>query len=322
MQNYNKEDLKKQFSVLYLPSGGRYYKNKNKYLLIRYLTAVEEHILCDSLLMESGIGIELVLKSLIIDDIDIKDLLLSDYQAILIYLRSTSYGDSIEANVKCPNCSKEFEHFIKLSELQFKEPLLEPNEEGKYLLYIEEFDLKILICPLTLRKEMEKNQNNIDKNFFFIKDDEGVTKIKKEKTLSLVYNIESINEITDKEKIGDIVRKLPKKYIDEINIFIENNQVGINEKIKIECPFCSNAFEQKFLVGYNFLSLPLNYKDNIYEEIFLITYYGKSIGIIDAESLTVNQRKWHIHRIREEIDKQNAAEKAAVNKAKSNKGKI
>ena len=62
VQSNNKIDLSRQFSLINLPSEGKYYLDKKKSLLVRYLTATEEHVLCDSMLMESGRGIELVLS--------------------------------------------------------------------------------------------------------------------------------------------------------------------------------------------------------------------------------------------------------------------
>ena len=319
--NKTKVDLSKQFSIINLPSMGMCYPQKNKSLLIRYLTAVEEHILCESMLMESGRGIELVLDSLLMDDMDVRKLLLSDFQALLIFLRSTSYGDSFDINPTCPHCGKESDNSFKLSELEFKKQKIEPNENGNYIIFIQDLEIEIVISPMTLEKELQKYENETNEDFFVFKNDEGEPiKIKKEKSLALAYNIDSINDITNKEHIKKIIKKLPKKYFDYINKFIEENEVGIEERINMICSCCGEEFRQKVLVGYNFLSLPSNYKQSIYEEIFLITYYGKGITYADAMSMPVVQRKWHVRRIKEEIDKQSEAERNAMAKAKS-KGK-
>jgi hypothetical protein len=322
--SYKKKiDLSRQFSIINLPSKGIYYPNKNKSLLVRYLTAIEEHILCDTFLMESGRGIELVLSQLIMDNIDIKELLMCDFQAILMFLRSNAYGDIIEINPICPHCGKEGENEFKLSDLNFKKSEISPNENGKYVIFLPEIEKEFVISPLTLAKELEKIENESDNDYFIIKNEEGInTKIKKEKSLSLVYNIDSINEFSNKEQIKKIIRKLPKKQIDSIINFIKENELGIDEKVNLKCPFCGEEFIQRVDAGYNFLSLPDSYKNNIYEEIFLLTYYGKAITYTDAMVMPVVERKWHIRRIKEEIEKQNAAEKQAMNKAKANKGKF
>ena len=317
--NKKKVDLTRQFSIINLPSKGVYYKDKKKSLLIRYLTAVEEHILCDEFLMESGKGIELVLSDLIIDDFDIKNLLLSDFQAILIFLRSTAYGDRVEITPVCPHCGKENETSFNLSGLEFKKPKNEPNEEGKYVIFLPEIETEFVISPMTLTRELEKHDGETEEDYFNLKDEDGLDiKIKKEKALALVYNIDSINGISDKKQIRKILKRLPKKYINYITEFIKENEVGVEEAIDIQCEFCMENFKQRVFVGYNFLSLPPSYKNNIYEEGFLITYYGKGITRQDAMKMAVVERKWHITRIKQEVDKQNEAERAAMNKAKAN----
>jgi len=321
--NNKKVDLTRQFSIINLPSKGVYYPDKKKSLLIRYLTAVEEHILCDSMLMASGKGIELILQDLIIDDIDVKKLLLSDFQAILIFLRSTAFGNNVEMKLVCPHCSKEADYEFMLSELEFKKPKVEPSEGGKYVIFLPEIETEFIISPVTFEKEMEKFENETEDDYFVIRNEDGVnTKIRKDKSLSLVYNIDSINGISDKDQIKKIIRKIPKKYVDYIAQFINENEVGIDEKVKFKCSFCGEDFIQKVLVGYNFISLPETYKQNILEEIFLITYYGKGINRQDAINMAVYERKKHIQRIRDEMDKQNEQEKKAMNKAKSGKAKF
>jgi len=319
-----KVDLSKQFSLINLPSKGVYYKNKKKSLLVRYLTAEEEHVLTDSMLLETGRAIELVLENLIIDeDVNVKELLLSDFQAVLIFLRSTAYGDSVEIKPTCPHCNKEGENEFKLSELEFKKQKIQPNENGKYVIFVPEVEMEFIISPLTLEKELEKIENETDDDFFMYKNEDGEkTKIRKEKTLSLVYNIDSINGISDKEIIRKIIRKLSKKQLDSIVKFIKENEVGVDEHIELNCSYCGEDFTQRVTIGYNFISLPPTYKDSILEEIFLLTYYGKSITRADAMAMPVFERKWHIRRIKEEVDKQNQAEKSAMNKAKASKGKF
>ncbi len=232
-----KVDLSKQFSLINFPSKGLYYPNKKKSLLIKYLTANEEYVLCDSMLMESGLGIELVLDNLIMEDFNIKDLLLVDFQAILMFLRSTAFSDKVDITPKCPHCGKEDKNEFRLSQMKFKEPKDQPNEFGKYVIFLPEIEMEVIISPLTLGKELEKIKNESDEDYFIIKDDEGIdTKIKKEKSLSLVYNIDSINGITDKEQIKKIIRKLPKKHSDTVFNFIKRNEMSVRMSVSLVLP--------------------------------------------------------------------------------------
>jgi len=317
-----KIDISQPFSILNFPSQGLYYPDKKKSVLIKYLTAVEEHVLTDSFLVESGRGIELVLDNLIMDDLDVRELLTGDFQALLIFLRSTAYGDNVEIAPTCPHCNKEAENGFKLSELEFKEQKTLPNKNGKYCIEIEEINLTFILSPMTFEKELEKSKSDDEDDYFTFKDSDGTVKIKKEKTLSLAYNIESINGNSNKDLIKKVVRKISKKHIDLLLEFIKENESGIQDYIELNCPYCGEDFRQATAMGYDFISLPYEYKETVLEEIFLITYYGKGITYQDAMQLPVFQRKWHIRRIKEELDKKSKAEKTAYNNAKGKKGKF
>lgn len=316
-----KIDLTRQFSVLNLPSGGVSYENKNKSLLIKYITSSEEHILCDSLLMESGKGIQFILDSVVLDDdFDTKNILLGDLQSVLIFLRSTAYGDSIEFPITCPHCSKEGDGGFKLSEMKIKKPLKTPDDGGKYSLFFEDINKNVVISPITLLMEIEKNlSESVDDYYILNNNGEEPLKIRKQKTLSLAYNIESINGVTDKNIIKKHIRTLPKKHVDYLTQFIEDNSFGVDDKIPVVCDFCGKDFVQKIYIGHDFLKHSPTYKENIYEECFLLSYYGKGVTHQDAINMSVVERKWHIRRIKEEIDKKNEAEKQAMSRAKSKK---
>ena len=111
-------------------------------------------------------------------------------------------------------------------------------------------------------------------------------------------------------------------YTDRLLDFIKDNESGVQDSIILTCPFCGEEFRQMTDMGYSFISLPYEYKETILEEIFLITYYGKGITRQDAMGMPVYERKWHIRRIKEELDKKAQAEKRSYASAKSKKGKF
>ena len=309
-----KIDISQPFSVLNFPSEGEFYLNKQSSVLIHYLTAIEENVLTDELLMRNGRGIELVLNNLIVDgENEIKNLLIGDYQALLVFLRSTAYGDKVEIELTCPLCSKTSENHFQLSALKFKEPKYKPSEDGKYTIQVEGLNLNFVIIQKTLQQEIDEENSNKESDFIKV---EGL-KIKKTRTISLVGSIESINGITNKQKITAIVKRLNRNQIKSLQSFIKENETGVDGDVEFQCSFCGELFKQNLNVGYNFISLPYSYKEIILEEIFLITYYGKGITRNDAMAMPVFERKWHIRRIKEELDKKEKAETAAYNKSKS-----
>lgn len=318
-----KHDLTKQFSVINLPSKGRFYPNQKKRILIRYLSAHEEHVLTDIFLVKSGIGIEMVLDNLIVDDdIQARDLLLSDFQALLIFLRSTAFGDKIDLPIVCPYCKKEGEHPFYLSQLDFRENISLPNKDGEFEVIVDtgERELDVRLKPVTFGHYIDQEDDNDEQNYIIFKDGQKEIKIKKDRTLKILNTVKSVNGNTDKQYIRKAIGSLPKSISDELMEVIKDNEVGVREELTYECPYCSEESTHKISLGYNFISLPEDYKENIMEECFLITYYGKGITYQDATNMPVFVRKWHIRRIKKEVDKQNAAERSAMAKAKSGSG--
>jgi len=304
--------------MINLPSEGVFYKNRKKSLLIRYLTAIEESVLTDGILNESGKAIEMVLNDLIIDnDIEARDLLMCDIQAILIFLRSTAYGDSVELDFKCPNCKNTSKVNLVLSALDWKTPEYKPSKSGEYVIELPNSDIQLKTRPLFFRDELEKEE---DDDFLEIKDGSSIIKIKRESTNKIASFVTEINGETSKTKIKKIIRNLPKSSVLLLKDFFKNNELGVSEENEFTCEYCQEKTKTSIPFGYNFLSLPSEYKKNILEEVFLLTYYGKNVSFESAYKMPVFQRRWHINRIQEELEKKHEAEKGAVERAKS-KGK-
>ena len=258
------------------------------------------------------------MDNVIIDnDILSSDLVLSDYQAVLLFLRSTAYGDNIDSKFICPHCNKENDFRILISKLQFKEKKNIPNNADGYLLVLPKSKMEVKIRPLTFKEEFEISKQFQNEKFTILI--EGIpTEIKRESTIKLLTNIREINGTIDKEVIRKLLRKMPKMDSDYLNKFIKENESGLDNLIEMNCEYCSNTSKQLIDFGLNMLSLPETYTSSLWEELFLITYYGKGgITMAEAMNMPVVKRKWHLNRIQEEVEKKNDAERAASQKSKS-----
>ena len=311
------EDISSPFDLINLPSQGIFYKNKKDSLVVRYLTAIEENLLCNEMLMSSGKGIQFVLNRVIVDnDIQIESLLLSDFQAILMFLRSTAYGDRIETSFDCSNCSRKNEINIFLSQLDFRENESSPDDNGEFSVSLPLSNLNIKTTPLTLGSQIYVNLQ--PKDTLEIYDEErGSISIERSSTSRLSSFVSEINNIRDKEKIKSVVRKIPKRDSIVLKEFIDSNEVGVKNVFLNECVFCGHESQHKMEIGYNFLNLPSEHKNTVLEEIFLITYYGKGVTRGDALSMPVFERRWHINRIKEEMEKKKRAEENAMKEVKT-----
>src|SRR6056300_578593 len=107
-QQYGQINMNLPHDVVPLPSGGLFYKNKKKALKVGYLTAQDENILIST--TNNKNIIQTLLRSKIYEtDIHVDDLLESDVEAIMIFLRNTAFGPEYIFNLLDPKTNKKFE---------------------------------------------------------------------------------------------------------------------------------------------------------------------------------------------------------------------
>ena len=314
----NIQDIKNidvPFDALTLPSMGLFYSSKTSVLYVKYLTAREENILTQPSLMENGYGLELVLDSVVINkEIELDELLVGDKQALLLYMRSTSYGDSFPIITECPKCNMTGETKFELSSLSAKELNNFPDDNGLYTFVMPKMKLngekvEIKFEPLRIRHEKKinsliENEKKENKKYF------------SNVTLKFQMQIFSINGITDKSFISKIIKKFPIKDSSELREYMDYVEPGINTNVPVSCKNCSNKYETNLYITNDIFTLDPTYKSNLWEEIFLIWYYGKGVNRSDIYNMSTVERRWSLQRISEEIDKRNKAEQAAADKAR------
>jgi len=121
------------FDVIDLPSKGYFYKNKKNTVRVGYLTAADENIITSPNLLQNGNMIDILLRKKIKDkDINIHELLPGDKQAILIFLRSTGYGNDYPIILIDPLTGEQFEHIVDLQTLKVKELIEVPDNQGEF----------------------------------------------------------------------------------------------------------------------------------------------------------------------------------------------
>jgi hypothetical protein len=185
--------------VVQLPSKGKFYKNGKKAIKVGYLTAQDENILIS--INKTDNIINTLLKNKIYEtDIKINELLEGDVEAILIFLRNTSFGPDYNFILKDPKTGKNFEHVIMLDELDFVEPKINPNSEGLFEFNLPKsaVDIKCRLLTIGDVEEISKLTESYP---------EGVTVPIVTKRLE--KHIVSVNGNTDKEYISKFILSLP-----------------------------------------------------------------------------------------------------------------
>lgn len=158
--DFNAPNSNEAYDIIPLPSNGECYKNKISRVPVAYLTAYDENLITSPNLYRDGLVIDLLLKNKVVDkSINVDDLVSGDVDAIILFLRATSYGTDFPVSVTDPQTGKSIETTIDLSSIHTKDFKLKGDENGyfdytlpktkkvvkfKYLTRKEEKDLRTL----------------------------------------------------------------------------------------------------------------------------------------------------------------------------------
>ncbi len=216
--NYVPDEYKIPYDVIELPSQGILYKNKKSSVKIEFLTTLDENILSSPNIINSGKLVDLLLERKVKElGFDTRDLLEGDRMAILIFLRSTGFGEKYTQPVINPSTGKIEEGEINLNELKQKKLTVLPDESGEFDYILPNSNKKVKFRFLTGRDEDEIDF--MDKNLMERNKDE----ISQKPTLRLERSIMEIDGIRDKIKLSTIIKNLSlidsrslRKYMDDI----------------------------------------------------------------------------------------------------------
>jgi hypothetical protein len=214
-RQYAQENLTLPHDVVPLPSEGVFYKNKKKSLKVGYLTAADENIL-----MAGGDDMTTnLLRSKIYEpDIKVDDLLEGDIEAILIFLRNTSFGPEMTLNLTDPKTSKPFKSSIMLDQLPIKKGQ-EPNPDGTFTVTLPKSNTTVKLKVLSYGEIIDINK---------ALDSYPQGRVSPVVTMKLQKQIVEANGVSDKGEIAKFIEQLPiadSKYIKE---FLSENEPSLD----------------------------------------------------------------------------------------------
>lgn len=211
-RQYGQQDFSLPHDVVTLPSQGKFYKNKKKSVKVGYLTAQDENILISASRTDNVVN-KLVKNKIYEPDLRVEDLLEGDLEAILIFLRNTSFGPEYNFVLRDPGTNTEFNHTVRLDELDFNEVKHEPNNEGLFEIKLPKSGSLALCRLLTMGENDEINKQ-------MSKYPPGV--VPPTITTKLERQIVSIDGNQDREHIAKYVLNMPimdskfiRKYLTE-----------------------------------------------------------------------------------------------------------
>lgn len=125
-------DLMMSYEIVYLPSEGYFYEDGLSEIKIEYLTSKDEDLLTTPSIIESGnVFDELLRRKVKTPNVDLNKLLTGDRSALILFLRTTSYGTDYTVNVYHPLTGEIFKSTVDLSLLKYKK-LVKPGEDGLF----------------------------------------------------------------------------------------------------------------------------------------------------------------------------------------------
>jgi len=222
-KQYAQENLTLPHDVVPLPSEGVFYKNKKKSVKVGYLTASDENIL-----MAGGddVTINLLRAKIYEPDLKIDDMLEGDVEAILIFLRNTSFGPEMSINVKDPKTDKQFRTNVMLDQLPIKKGQ-EPNVDGSFTVILPKSNTTIKIKPLTYGEMRDINK---------ALDSYPQGRVTPSVTIRLQKQIIEINGSIDKGEIAKFVEQLPIADSKFIREFLNENEPRLDMSKVVNTP--------------------------------------------------------------------------------------
>jgi hypothetical protein len=91
-------------------------------------------------------------------DLRPEDMLNGDIEALLIFLRNTSFGPEYKISVIDPQTNKRFSTEIMLDSLDFKKTSVSPNDDGTFDVTLPKSGVNVKVKPLTWKEVQEINK--------------------------------------------------------------------------------------------------------------------------------------------------------------------
>lgn len=226
--NAGQENFTLPHDVVQLPTGGIFYKNKKKHVKVGYLTANDENILVGAIQQgRENLVLGLLRGKLYEPDLKPEDLLDKDVEAILIFLRNTSFGPEYNFKITDPSTGKLFETSVTLDELNIKQGKTNPNEDGTFTTTLPKSGVSVKLKPLTFGEVVE-----IDK----MAETYPAGRVAPKISWRLNKQIVELNGSNDRGQISMFIESLPIMDSKYIRNFLNENVPSLDLNKKVYTP--------------------------------------------------------------------------------------
>jgi len=226
-ESYGQMNFNLPHDVVKLPTKGMFYKPKKESLKVGYLTAQDENVLMSSNTNSEGIISTLLRNKIYEPGFDIGQLLNVDIQAILLFLRNTSFGPEYNFTFKDSVTGRDFETTIILDEINILQPKHSPNDEGLFEFRLPKTNKNVKLKLLTLSddKEIEKISESYPQGM-----------VAPVVTKKLERHIVEMDGDSDKGKIATFIPQMPIGDSKDLQKFISECEPKLDLKRTITTP--------------------------------------------------------------------------------------
>jgi hypothetical protein len=212
--------------VVKLPTQGIFYKSKKTSVKVGYLTANDENYLMTNNNKES-IVMTLLRNKIYEHELRPDELVESDVEAILLFMRNSSFGPEYTVNLIDPKTSKMFEHTEVVDVIKMKEVNEKPDNEGYFNTTLPKSGAEVKLKPITFYESIEL-ENLMEKY------PKGITAPLI--TQRLNKEIISVNGNDDKGVISEFINNLPIMDSKYIRKYLKENVPQLDLKRQVIAP--------------------------------------------------------------------------------------
>ena len=241
---FNNTDSNAQYDVISLPSNGECYKSKIGRVPVAYLTAYDENIITSPNLYRDGLVIDYLLKNKIVNkEVNVEDLVSGDVDAIVLFLRATSYGVEFPVSVADPDTGKMIETNVDLSKIKTKEFKLKGDENGHFSYTLPTSKVEVKFKYLTRKEEN-------DLRLLTRLESEGSSTVDLKSANAIISNMlksDTILEGKEKSAILDATRKIDE-WIKKIELTNSNKFTkGITNRMEMQIVAINGNYDREYI---------------------------------------------------------------------------
>lgn len=240
--------------IVPLPSQGKIYKvdtalHGKETLEIRPMTTREEDILTNRALIKKGTVVTALIKACLVNpDIDVKDLIAGDRNALMIAIRVTGYGADYTGELECSECNAKFQHEFDLAQLPIKPLDIDPVSIGT-----NEFAFTL---PLTKKKVTFKYLTGRDEEDIIARQEamkkKAINGADNVVTTRLLYSVVTIEGCPDRSQVVNFINNMPARDSLALRKYMDDHEPGVEMKQIASCTACGASEEVEVPMGVKF----------------------------------------------------------------------